>query len=105
MSSVLFCDFMQCSGNSTPVLGQPIISIFNDQAVRHCLTVCPLKMGPKGCPETSVRNYHSALHKIAEECRPNEKLTDMFYLMTLSTAKIVCIRGTRMKQKHETLVK
>jgi hypothetical protein len=26
-------------------------------------------MGPIGCPETSVRNYHSKLHKIPEEHR------------------------------------
>jgi len=29
----------------------------------------PLKMGLKGCPETSVWNHHSTLHKIPEECR------------------------------------
>ena len=29
----------------------------------------PLKMGPIACPETSVRNYHSALHNAPEECR------------------------------------
>jgi hypothetical protein len=30
---------------------------------------CPLKMGPIGCPETSVRNYHSTLCKIPKESR------------------------------------
>ena len=29
----------------------------------------PLKMGPLGCPETSVMNYHSALRNIPEERR------------------------------------
>ena len=29
----------------------------------------PLKMGPIGCPETSVRNYHSALRDVQEESR------------------------------------
>jgi hypothetical protein len=29
----------------------------------------PLKMGPIGCPETSVRNYHSTLRIIPEERR------------------------------------
>jgi hypothetical protein len=28
----------------------------------------PLKMGPIGCPETSVRNYHYSLCKKPEEC-------------------------------------
>ena len=34
----------------------------------------PLKMGPIGCPETSVRNYHYTLRNIPEECR-SEKLS------------------------------
>jgi hypothetical protein len=29
----------------------------------------PLKMGPIGCPETSVQNYHSTLRNIPEERR------------------------------------
>jgi hypothetical protein len=29
----------------------------------------PLKMGPIGCPEMSVRNYHSAQHNIQKESR------------------------------------
>ena len=29
----------------------------------------PLKMGPIGCPETSVRNCHSLLRNIPKECR------------------------------------
>jgi hypothetical protein len=29
----------------------------------------PLKIGPIGCPETSVRNYHSALGKIPKQRR------------------------------------
>jgi hypothetical protein len=31
--------------------------------------VCALKMGPVGCPKTSVTNYHSTLCKISEERR------------------------------------
>jgi len=27
-----------------------------------------LKMGPLGCPKTSVRNYNHTLHNIPEEC-------------------------------------
>jgi hypothetical protein len=29
----------------------------------------PLKMGPIGCPETSVRDYHYTLRNIPEESR------------------------------------
>jgi hypothetical protein len=36
-------------------------------------TAWPLKMGPTGCPETSVTNYQSALCNIPEERRPYEK--------------------------------
>jgi hypothetical protein len=32
----------------------------------------PLKMGPIGCPETSVQNYHSTLSNIPEERRSHE---------------------------------
>ena len=32
-------------------------------------TSWPLKMGPIGCHETSVQNYHSALRNIPDECR------------------------------------
>ena len=28
-----------------------------------------LKIGPRGCPEASVRNYHSTLGKISKDCR------------------------------------
>jgi hypothetical protein len=35
---------------------------------RFCIS-WPLMMGPTGCPEMSVRNYHSMLHHIPEECR------------------------------------
>ena len=32
--------------------------------------VSPLKMGRVGCPETSVRNYHSTLRKIPQDLTP-----------------------------------
>jgi hypothetical protein len=35
-------------------------------------TSWPLNMGPICCPETSVRNYHSTLRNIPEECRSLE---------------------------------
>jgi hypothetical protein len=31
------------------------------------MTSLPLKMGPIGCPETSVWNYHSTLDNIPED--------------------------------------
>jgi hypothetical protein len=31
------------------------------------LDSCPLKMGPIGCPETSLRNYHHTLRNSSEE--------------------------------------
>jgi hypothetical protein len=37
-----------------------------------------LKMGPIGCPETSVQSYHSTLRNIAEECR-----SPQFFLSSL----------------------
>jgi len=41
----------------TDVSGQPIGSIFKDQAVQACWTAEDLKMGPTGCPRQSVTNY------------------------------------------------
>ena len=32
------------------------------------LIMRPLKTGPIGCPEVSVRNYHSSLRYKPEEC-------------------------------------
>jgi hypothetical protein len=48
--------------------GQPIGLIFKGQAVR---TAWPLKMGPIGCPETSVTNYKSTLRNMPKERRPH----------------------------------
>lgn len=44
---------------------QSVRPIFNGLAV-DCLNI-------EGCPRTLVANYHSALHKIPEECRSHEK--------------------------------
>ena len=38
-------------------------------SVSHSWTSWPLKMGPIGCPETLVHNYHSKLRNIPEERR------------------------------------
>ena len=37
-------------------------------------TIMPVKMGPIGCPETSVRDYHYTLSNIAEERRSHLQL-------------------------------
>jgi hypothetical protein len=46
----------------TDVSGQPIVPIYEDQAVSPS-TAWPLKMVMKHCFETSARNYHCALRK------------------------------------------
>jgi hypothetical protein len=53
-------------GILTEVSRQPIGSIFRVMNQRRYS--CPLKMGPIGCPETSVRNYHYYLRNNPEEC-------------------------------------
>ena len=55
MRSELFCDFTQ---------RRMVVSYrrFGTTYRSH-----PLKMGPIGRPETSVRNYHSTLHKIPQK--------------------------------------
>jgi hypothetical protein len=53
----------------TEVSGQRIGPVFKGQAVGLYLSwiAWPLKMGPIGCPETSVTNYQSDLRNIPEE--------------------------------------
>jgi hypothetical protein len=57
--------------------------------------VSPIFSGPEvdfliteGCPRTSVTNYHSALHKIPEECRSHEK----FIFSAAAVVILVAIR-------------
>jgi hypothetical protein len=45
------------------------------QRSRKSWTYSPLKMGPRGCPETSAQNYHSALRNIREERRSQHQHT------------------------------
>ena len=40
---------------------------FGNNAVLQANGSCPLKMGPSGCSETSVRNYHYSLRNNPEE--------------------------------------
>ena len=55
----------------TNVSKQPIGHISNNQERQEGICICwtawPLKMGPIGCPETSVINNHSSLRNILEE--------------------------------------
>ena len=58
---------------------------------------CPLKMGPIGCPEISVRNYHSTLSTSPEEHRSNVKLTLTFSklcVLTVNTGNTAKIKAT-----------
>jgi hypothetical protein len=48
-------------------------------------TAWPLKMGPIGCPETSVRNHHSALRKI-----PKERISHLHRGRSMTSLKIGC---------------
>jgi hypothetical protein len=47
---------------------QGVSALFKGQEVQ---TSWPLKMGPIGCPETSVQNCHSTLRNIPKEGRPH----------------------------------
>ena len=50
---------------------QAVGLIFKGQAVREdCLHV---KFGTAGCPETSVRSYHSGLREVTKGRRPQVK--------------------------------
>jgi hypothetical protein len=44
------------------------IQQFNTCYMKYGFTYLPLKKGPTGCPETSVRNYHNTLRNNPEEC-------------------------------------
>jgi hypothetical protein len=57
----VFCENWLSGGYTLQYVGP----IFNGPAV-DCLNI-------EGCPRTLVTNYHSALHKIPEECRSHEK--------------------------------
>jgi len=57
----VFCENWLNGGYTVQSVGP----IFNGPAV-DCLNI-------EGCPRMSVTNYHSALHKIPEECRSHEK--------------------------------
>jgi len=50
------------SGKFLNVSGQPLGHIFRGSRILD-----PQKMGPIGCPETSVRNYHYSLRNNPEE--------------------------------------
>jgi hypothetical protein len=48
---------------------QSAVSSRSQRRKSYSWTSCPLKMGPIGCLETSVQNYHSTLRNTPEERR------------------------------------
>jgi hypothetical protein len=50
------------------VLNWGVIKVCQEKFFFYCLKI-HLKIGPIGCPETSIRNWHSMLRKIPEEGR------------------------------------
>jgi len=69
MRSALFCDITQRS-KSVPTFRDNLSvpssrDMKSKEPKKGFLT--PLKMGPIGCNETSVRNYHSTLRYSVEE--------------------------------------
>jgi hypothetical protein len=54
------------SGNSLPTFWDNVPVVFKGKKVKISL---PLKMGPIGWPETSVRNYHYTLRNNPEKSR------------------------------------
>jgi hypothetical protein len=86
----------------TEVSGQPIGPIFTGQDFQKeslsCWISWPLKMGPIGCPETSVQNYQSTLRNIPEERRSQivtskyetlrEPLKEFSWSLTLASSTI-----------------
>jgi len=64
------------SGNSRPAFPDNLLvrSSGVKQDSLTAWTACPLKIGTIGCPETSVWNYDSTLHKITEERRSHTSL-------------------------------
>jgi hypothetical protein len=60
-------NYAACSGNSLPpFLLQTYRSHIQGSRIQE--HSWPLKMGPIGCPETSVRNCHYTLRNMPEEC-------------------------------------
>jgi hypothetical protein len=45
----------------------PIVKGQESKKKEYCLDFLPIKMGPTGCPETSIGNYRYSPHKSPEE--------------------------------------
>jgi hypothetical protein len=61
-------------GCCAPSIGSSVSTFRDNLSVRSSRvktskTSWPLKMGPIGTPETSVKDYHSTLPNIPEQCR------------------------------------
>ena len=68
--SELFRNFTQHGMELLPTF-QDNLSVPSSRVKDSSWTVLPLKMGPIGCPETSVRKSHSTLSKIPKERSSN----------------------------------
>jgi len=55
-------------------------------------------MGPIGCPETSVRNYHYLLRNNPEEC------STLIYLFLSVRQKFLVINGEKLGATEQNLV-
>jgi hypothetical protein len=53
--------YATCCGNSLPTFRDNLLRILD-----------PERLDPLGCPETSVRNYHSTLYNIPEKRRSHK---------------------------------
>jgi hypothetical protein len=50
------------------------ISVPSSRVKKSSWTFCLLKVGPIHCSKMSVKDYHSTLHNIPEECRSHQHL-------------------------------
>ena len=72
-------------------------SVAGSGMLNSFLTAEPLKMGPIGCPETSVRNYHNALRDIAEMRKPQIKIK---FIISANNAKKKKLHNTIQQTKR-----
>jgi len=88
VGSALFGDFMQrrmvvsCRRFGTTHQSQL-------EGSNSSLTIWPLKMGPIGCPETSVRNYQLLLRKILKGLKSCSKSIEDKKVCTLVPTELV----------------
>jgi hypothetical protein len=84
----LMAYYAACSGNSLPTFRYNLLGpIFKSQESKS-LIYSPLKIGPIGCPETSVRNYQYTLRKIGPIGCPETSVRN--YQYTLRKIGLIC---------------